>query len=327
MLIDLSVNVNREMIQNMKSYAAKEEAFSVLDLFGHLGTHFDVQDKVFDLENLRRKGRVFDVSAVTEGEIKASNIDLTLVEAKDFVMFYTGTLQKKQYGSKEYFSSHPELSWDLITALTEKGVSMIGIDAGGIRLPATHSKADYYCADRNVFVVENLDNLEKILQTVGSGAPFTAETYPLSFTGATGLPCRVIARIEETSAIKMAHIALYVKDLEAGKKFYETYFQAQASSKYHNPKTTFQSYFLTFGKGAGIELCTRENLSPRASGEYPPGFAHISLSVGDKNAVDALTERLRKDGYAIASEPRTTGDGYYESVVLDPEGNPVEITV
>lgn len=56
------------------------------------------------------------------------------------------------------------------------------------------------------------------------------------------------------------------------------------------------------------------------------GLAHFSISVGSKEAVDKLTERLRNDGYAILSNPRITGDGYYESTVADPEGNCIEIS-
>ena len=57
------------------------------------------------------------------------------------------------------------------------------------------------------------------------------------------------------------------------------------------------------------------------------GIIHFAISVGSKAKVDHLTELLRKDDYLILGEPRTTGDGYYESVVLDPEGNRIEITV
>jgi lactoylglutathione lyase len=55
------------------------------------------------------------------------------------------------------------------------------------------------------------------------------------------------------------------------------------------------------------------------------GLAHFALSVGSERRVDELTQRLAHDGYPVLDGPRRTGDGYYESVVLDPDGNRVEI--
>jgi kynurenine formamidase len=107
-------------------------------------------------------------------------------------MFHTGTLKNKGYGTKDYFMSQPELSWDLIERLVQLKVSMIGVDAGGVRGIAEHPKADNYCAANGVFDVENLDNLDLLLREAG-GEPFTVRTYPMNFSGATGLPCRVIA--------------------------------------------------------------------------------------------------------------------------------------
>ena len=56
------------------------------------------------------------------------------------------------------------------------------------------------------------------------------------------------------------------------------------------------------------------------------GLAHLSISVGSREAVDELTRRLQIDGYTVIGQPRLTGDGFYESTILDPEGNNVEIT-
>lgn len=195
MIIDLSVNVTREMIEEMKAFIPKDKNLSELDLFGHLGTHFDIMGKDFDLSNLERAGRVFDVSKAGEREIIPDDIDLTKVGQGDFVMFHTGTNGRKRYGTKDYVTSQPELSWELIKFLTDANVSMIGIDAGGIRLPANHVEADNYCAARNVFVVENLYNLDKLLAIAGSDS-FKVGTYPMNLSGTTGLPCRVVARIE-----------------------------------------------------------------------------------------------------------------------------------
>jgi lactoylglutathione lyase len=126
---------------------------------------------------------------------------------------------------------------------------------------------------------------------------------------------------------KIEHVALWTPDLERARAFYERYFDVSAGEKYVNPEKDFSSYFLEFASGARLELMHTSNLDPAS--EEPPaaGYAHIAISVGSEHAVDTLTERLRDDGYAIHGEPRWTGDGYYESVVLDPDGNRIEITV
>lgn len=123
------------------------------------------------------------------------------------------------------------------------------------------------------------------------------------------------------------HFALWTPDLERLRAFYERYFGAQASAQYTNPHTGFQSYFLSFASGARLEIMT----APQA--HLPPtpapraGYAHLAVAVGSTAQVDALTATLRAAGYAVLSGPRRTGDGYYESVILDPDGNHVEITV
>ena len=127
--------------------------------------------------------------------------------------------------------------------------------------------------------------------------------------------------------MKVEHIAYWVEDIEAVKEFYLNYFDVTCGNKYINPKKNYTSYFITFNEGGSrIELMHRpdisENLSKRG---FMKGLAHLSISVGGKEIVDKLTERFRKDGYTIESEPRTSGDGYYESAVSDPEGNYIEI--
>lgn len=128
--------------------------------------------------------------------------------------------------------------------------------------------------------------------------------------------------------MKINHIALWVKDLEKIKQFYEDYFQCTAGEKYHNPKKQFESYFISFGDGCRVELMHNPNIPVKQieNNNQHLGLIHFAISVGSKEKVDQLTEKLRKDGIRVVGEPRTTGDGCYESVVLDPEGNRLEIT-
>ena len=127
--------------------------------------------------------------------------------------------------------------------------------------------------------------------------------------------------------MKIEHIALYVRDPDRARDFFVRYFDAASNDGYHNPRTDFRSYFLTFRSGARLELMTRPGLTDAGNSLTRFGYAHIAFSTGSKENVDALTERLRRDGYRVTSAPRITGDGYYESCILDFEGNTIEITV
>ena len=124
----------------------------------------------------------------------------------------------------------------------------------------------------------------------------------------------------------IGHAAVYVRDLEGARAFFETYFQAVSGPEYHNPATRFRSYFLSFDGGARLELMTRPGLED-APADPGVGWAHLALSAGSRAAVDALTGRLARAGYAVLSGPRVTGDGYYESCVAGPEGIWLELTV
>ena len=126
--------------------------------------------------------------------------------------------------------------------------------------------------------------------------------------------------------MKIEHIAIWVIDLEIMRSFYETYFNAVSGEKYVNPIKKFSSYFLSFKEGARLEIMHKPEINSTSEIQYT-GLVHFAVSVGSKEKVDALTEQLRMNGYSIAGEPRTTGDGYYESVILDPEGNQIEITI
>ncbi len=123
------------------------------------------------------------------------------------------------------------------------------------------------------------------------------------------------------------HIALYVKDLEKSKAFFETYFNAKSNDMYHNTTTGFKSYFLHFETGSRLELMNLPVLEEKSENNKRYGFIHLAFSVGSEERVRELTERLRSDGYTITSECRTTGDGYFESCIADGEGNLIEITV
>ena len=126
--------------------------------------------------------------------------------------------------------------------------------------------------------------------------------------------------------IKIEHIAYWVQDLEVIKEFYIRHFKAQPNEKYHNQKKGFRSYFLTLGEGARIEIMHMDGLIPASKKGHSYGLAHIALSLGSKEKVDELTHEMVIAGVTLIGKPRTTGDGYYESVVADPEGNLIELT-
>lgn len=125
--------------------------------------------------------------------------------------------------------------------------------------------------------------------------------------------------------MKMDHAALYVNDLERARSFFVKYFDVTVNEKYHNVKTGFESYFITFDGGGRLEIMTKPGIKQREKNAADCGFVHIAVSVGGKEKVDLLTKRLSDDGYTVLSAPRTTGDGYYESCVLDSEYNQIEI--
>lgn len=127
--------------------------------------------------------------------------------------------------------------------------------------------------------------------------------------------------------MKIDHIAMYVKDLEGTKQFFERYFNAAANNLYHNEKTGFRSYFLTFDDGARLEIMNRTDMEDAEKTLQRAGYIHIAFSVGSKEKVDSLTAQLKQDGYEVISGPRTTGDGYYESCIVAIEDNQIEITI
>lgn len=120
----------------------------------------------------------------------------------------------------------------------------------------------------------------------------------------------------------IAHVALWAQDLEAVCAFYEA-LGATCGPRYDNPAKGFSSHFLSWpGSAVRLEVMHRAGLV--CGPEGAAGWAHVALSLGSEEAVDQAAERLRD---RLVDGPRRTGDGYYECVVLDPEGNRVELTV
>ena len=125
------------------------------------------------------------------------------------------------------------------------------------------------------------------------------------------------------------HVAIWTKNLEQLKDFYARYFKAEVGGKYLNPDKGFESHFLTFSSGTRLELMQMPSIPESLNDPESQftGFIHLAISVGSKEGVDSLTARLLENGHRILDGPRQTGDGYYESLVLDPDGNRIEITV
>lgn len=127
---------------------------------------------------------------------------------------------------------------------------------------------------------------------------------------------------------RIEHVAMWTKDLERLAAFYATYFGAEIGPMYANPAKGFESRFLSFGGGSRLELMQSAALHPvvHAPGAQRMGLTHLAVSVGSRQSVDELTSTLKADGFTVVDGPRQTGDGYYESVVLDPDGNRLEVT-
>lgn len=126
---------------------------------------------------------------------------------------------------------------------------------------------------------------------------------------------------------KIEHVAMYCHNLETIKEFYEQYFGCKCGEKYKNSSKGFESYFLSFEDGSRLEIMSKTAINESIKPAEYLGFTHLAISVGSKENVDNLTKKLLKDGFEVVGNPRTTGDGYYESVILDPEMNRIEITV
>ncbi|GAK21386.1 LOW QUALITY PROTEIN: possible glyoxylase family protein [Vibrio sp. JCM 19052] len=129
--------------------------------------------------------------------------------------------------------------------------------------------------------------------------------------------------------MKIEHIAIWTERLEELKAFYEKYFNAVSNHKYHNPTKQFHLTFFSFESGARLELMSMEGViaCEKSHAMQVTGLAHFAFALGSEQAVDQLTKTLVDDGYQWIDGPRQTGDGYYESCILDPDGNRLELTV
>lgn len=124
--------------------------------------------------------------------------------------------------------------------------------------------------------------------------------------------------------MKIHHIAIWTFRLEEMKEFYTRYFGGKSNEKYINPKKGFESYFLSFEGGTDLELMSRPDVQNLPIEENRLGLTHLAFAFDSRETVLQQTELLRSAGYCIVGEPRTSGDGYFESVVLDPDGNRIE---
>lgn len=127
--------------------------------------------------------------------------------------------------------------------------------------------------------------------------------------------------------MQIEHIAMYVNELEKARDFFIKYFGAVSNEGYHNKNTGFRSYFLSFDSGARLEIMNRPGMDDAEKTPARTGLIHVAFRVGSREKVDELTAALKEDGYEVASGPRTTGDGYYESCIVGIEGNQIEITI
>lgn len=178
MYIDITLEITKEII-NKNNLEYKQ-------LLNHFATHYDIMDKTFPLDYIKRDGIIFN--KIGQKEINLTSDELNKIKENSFVLFNTGFISDVGYFSKEYSSFQPELKTSLIYKLIEKKVSIIGLDFKGVKKGSEHVKFDKICADKNIFIVENLTNLDK----VSKFEDFIVYTFPLNYTFLTGVPCRVI---------------------------------------------------------------------------------------------------------------------------------------
>nr|WP_278337276.1 cyclase family protein [Clostridium diolis] len=190
--IDLSFKIKKEMLDEI--HATTKATNEAAEKSGHIGTHLDVMNGEFSLDNIITNGKIFDISHIKTGEVKLENLDLSDIKENDFVLFHSGILKQYGYGTKEYFSTYIELSDELVDYLINKKVSFIGVDMAGAKKPKDHHRIDLHCAEKRIFIIENLVNLDLLLKEAPKKS-FTVYTFPTNMSGFSGLSCRVIADI------------------------------------------------------------------------------------------------------------------------------------
>lgn len=163
---------------------------------GHIGTHLDVYGAQTPppAHFCDTRGIVIDASRANGAPIEQDVLDGYDLTDCEFIIFYTGQLQKFVYGTRDYYQDHPQLSWDFVHALAARRFKFVGLDFAGMRRGQEHSAADAVCADQGVYVIENLGNVDQLLDAAGK-RPFSVLTGWTGFKGATGLSCRVIANV------------------------------------------------------------------------------------------------------------------------------------
>ncbi|MDR1794341.1 MAG: cyclase family protein [Erysipelotrichaceae bacterium] len=186
-LIDVTYPFSPKLIEEVSKMEPKV-------LSGHFATHLDIMDRQFPLDYVKRRAVLFDVREFCESRpVDVGDVDWGLIEPDMMIVFYSGRSERYDYRSKEYHKQHPQLSQWLIDRLLENRISLIGIDFAGIRRGGEHALADQDCADRDVYVVENLVNLKEVPANI----PFMAYTFPQAYIHTSGLPCRVVFEVEE----------------------------------------------------------------------------------------------------------------------------------
>ena len=128
--------------------------------------------------------------------------------------------------------------------------------------------------------------------------------------------------------MKLEHIAIWTDNVELLRNYYVSFFEGQSNEMYINPKTQFQSYFISFESGARLEIMSMPNIPDNANdtiNAQHKGIIHIAFSVATKQEVDAKAALLQANGFELLNGPRVTGDGYYEFVTLDPDMNRLEV--
>jgi lactoylglutathione lyase len=129
------------------------------------------------------------------------------------------------------------------------------------------------------------------------------------------------------TAAQIEHIALATTDVERLCGFYQQ-LGAMASPVFADPDTGLRSCVLDFC-GVRLELFERPGRHEGAVGDaLAPGLMHIGFALGSADAVDELSRVIATAGHRVLERPHRTGElGRYESVVLDPDGNRLKLTV